>query len=1095
MNEISTKISVSVKVPHRTDHFFRQGIFKRLSIIFGVVLTLGTSQVFAQLIKVTGVVSDNRESMVGVTVKVKGTAIAVTTDVNGKYAISAPSEQSVLVYSFIGYTPKEVTVGSQRVINVTLQATQSQLSEVVVIGYGTVKKPDATGSVAVVRMNELNKAPVTSIDQALAGRIAGVSVVSPDGQPGAAPDIIVRGTGSISNSSAPLYVVDGFPQEGNPFSFLNAQDVESITVLKDASSTAIYGARGSNGVVVITTKRGAEGTPKINYNAFYGVQSIAKEMQLMSPYDFVRLQLDITPSNASALYLGNGRTLDYYKTAPYIDWQDKVFQVAPFMNHSISISGRAGKTNYYISGSYVDQKGLMVASGFNRYQGRISLDQEVIKNLKVGVTANYGYTKSYGNIPNTQSQGISGTPSTQNNPQFNLMFGIWGFRPVNGGDLSVLENTLYDAEGSTGASGVLDRMNPYILAINTLNNTINTNLNTNTYVELTFLKKIVFRSTAGINITTNYNEFFNNSQTRAGSPLTSQGNQNGLSGGISNSYNPSFLNENTLSYNTSIGKNHHINALVGFTDQFTSSRSNSLNAIKVPNEALGVSGIDEGVLNNISVGTSTNTQVAFLGRINYDYKSKYLLTASMRADGSSKFYTGNKWGYFPTAALAWKISEEPFMKNISVLNSTKFRVSYGLTGNNRVSDFPYASPIAVSGANSASSRYSFGNTIVSGAVPTAIFNPDLKWETGAQFDAGFETGILKDRFNVEIDYYKRRTSNLLLLASLPNSIGYSSEITNVGDIQNEGLELTLSSNNIRTKNFSWTSNFNISFNRNKVLALSQGAITRLDLSASQTFGADYSNQPSYIAKVGQPVALIYGYVSDGLYRLADFDKIVNGTSVTYRLKPGIPYYGGNPATVQPGDLKMKDLNGDGVTNDQDYATIGNPLPIHFGGFTNNFTYKNFDLNVFMQWSYGNQVLNGNKALFDGGTTGDTRNMNQNFFAEYADYWTPANDGAQYQRPLANAANVRTISSRLVEDGSFLRLKTVQIGYNFPKSVLSKISISNLRVFASGQNLYTWTHYSGPDPEVSTKNSPTTPGFDYSPYPRARVFVFGANITL
>ncbi|MBW4889739.1 TonB-dependent receptor [Mucilaginibacter sp. HMF5004] len=1095
MNENSTKIPVEKLTPVDVGVFRRQGGLKLLSVCFGIFLTLCCSFVSAQQVKITGTVSDNNETLTGVTVKVKGTVIAVTTDVNGKYTILAPGPQSVLVFSFIGYIPKEVTVGAQRLIDVTLLSSQSQLNEVVVIGYGTVRKPDATGSVAVVRMNEINKAPVTSIDQALAGRIAGVQVTSPDGQPGSAPDITVRGTGSITNSSAPLYVVDGFPQEGNPFSFLNAQDVESVTVLKDASSTAIYGARGSNGVVVITTKRGNEGTPKINYNAFYGVQSIAKQTAVMSPYDFVRLQLDINPQNANALYLGNGRSLDFYRTAPYINWQDKVFQDAPFMNHSISVAGKSGKTNYYLSGSYVDQKGLMVASGFNRYQGRISLDQEVVKNFKIGITANYGYTKSYGNIPSTQSQGISGAPGTQNNPQFNLMFGIWGFRPVNGGDLSVLENTLYDAEGSTGASGVLDRMNPYILAINTLNNTINTNLNTNTYAEFTFLKKFVLRSTAGINITTNYNEFFNNSQTRAGSPLTSQGNQNGLSGGISNSNNPSFLNENTITYNTTIRKIHHINALVGFTDQTTSSRSNSLNAIKVPNEALGVSGIDEGVLNGIGVNTSTNTQVAFLGRINYDYKSKYLLTASMRADGSSKFYTGNKWGYFPTAALAWKISEEPFMQKLTALNNTKLRVSYGLTGNNRVGDFAYTSPIAVSNANSASIRYSYGNTIVSGAIPTAIFNPDLKWETGAQLDVGFETGILKDRFNVELDYYRRRTGNLLLQANLPNSIGYSSEITNVGDIQNEGIEVSLSSTNIRTKNFMWTSNFNISFNRNKVLSLSQGGITRLDASASQTFGSDYQNQPSYIAKVGQPVALIYGYVADGLYRLADFDKITNGTSITYRLKPGIPYYGGNPATVQPGDLKVKDLNNDGVTNDQDYATIGNPMPIHYGGFSNNFTYKGFDLNVFMQWSYGNQILNGNKALFDGGTTGDTRNMNQNFFAEYADYWTPANDGAQYQRPLANATNVRTISSRLVEDGSYLRLKTIQVGYNFPKVILNKIKISNLRIFASGQNLYTWTNYSGQDPEVSTKSSPTTPGFDYSPYPRARVFVFGANITL
>lgn len=1061
----------------------------------GLILTIGfafafCTAVLAQQKQVTGLVVDDKGGpLPGVSIRIKGTQAGTTTDPNGKFSINVPGNNPVLVFSFIGYITQETPVGDKTSVAITLKENEAAaLKEVVVIGYGTTTKKDNTGSVGVVKMDEINRAPVTSLDQALEGRIAGVQVTSPDGQPGAAADITIRGTGSVTSSSAPLYVVDGFPQEGNAFNYLSPDDVASITVLKDASSTAIYGARGSNGVIVITTKRGVSGAPKIGYNGFAGIQNITHEMKLLSTYDFVRLQNDISQPYASAIYFTGGKTLDSYRNVPSVNWQDKVFQTANFQNHTVNISGKSDKTNYYISGNYTGQDGLIVASGFKRYQGRLSLDQQLKDYLKVGITANYAATKSYGNIANLQTQGISGTSSTQNNGQFNLMFGIWTYRPVNGsGNLDALENNFSDDEAVNTDQ---DRVNPYLAALNTLNNTMINNLNVNTYAELKLSKDLLLRSTIGVNTFNTYNEFFNNEFTRAGSPTTAQGVANGYSGGISNAYSTSILNENTLNYNKIFHSVHSLNVLVGFTDQTITNRASSLNAIKVPNEALGVSGIEEGTLNGITASTSANALASVLARVNYGYKDKYLLTISARADGSSKFYTGHKWGYFPTAGVAWRLSEESFMKNVPLLSDTKIRASYGATGNNRVSDFAYASPVRVS-----SGIYDYGNTIVSGAVPTALLNTTLGWETATQLDIGLETGILKNRFQFEIDYYNKKTSKLLLVANLPTSIGYSTVNQNIGDISNQGIEISLTSMNIHNKNFNWSTNFNISFNKNKVLALSQNAQTRLDLSATGGLSTEYSSFPAYIAQVGKPVAMFYGYVSDGLYRLKDFDKIVNGTTTTYRLKPGIPYYGGNPATVQPGDLKFKDLNGDGITNDQDYTTIGNPNPLHFGGISNNFTYKNFDLNIFAQWSYGNQILNANNIFLQGLTTGDARGLGLNMFAPYADYWTPTNDNAKYQRPLANAGNVRSIYSNLIEDGSYLRLKTVQIGYTFPKTMLSRIGVASAKVFVSGQNLAVWTKYDGPDPEVSTKSSPTTPGFDYSPYPRARVFVIGLNVSL
>ncbi|MEJ6979701.1 TonB-dependent receptor [Pedobacter sp. P351] len=1060
-----------------------------LLLIMSTILSNG---IFAQSKVVTGAVTDEKgETLPGVGVVVKGTQTATTTSGDGKFSIRVTGNNSVLVFSYIGFANQEILVGSKSTVVVALKENVSALTEVVVVGYGSVRKPDLTGAVGVVNMADVNKAPVVSVDEALAGRIAGVQLISPDGQPGAVSDIQVRGTGSITQSSSPLYVVDGFAQEGNALNTISPNDIESISVLKDASSTAIYGSRGANGVVVITTKRGTSGTPKIAYNVYAGTQSNISEMKVMSAYDFVRLQIDIDRDYGKAAYLTNGRTLDSYKNSPSINWQDKVFQSAPFMNHNLTLSGQADKTNYYISGNYVDQTGLVVESGFKRYQGRVTIDQQVSKNFKAGVTANYASTKQFGNTPRQQAIGVpsNGTGSGTNSAEFNLMFTIWSSRPVNAsGDLSELENEFSDADEASPRAQ--DRINPYLLALNSNNITAENTLQANSFLEYTFLKDFKLRSTFNVNNVARKITAFNNQYTRGGSPFTIQGRLNGINGSIDDVGTYSFENVNTLAYKKIIRKDHTINGLVGFSNQVIKSDRNLFSTTFIPNENLGINGIDEGIALPTTVTAGQNNLASFFSRLDYNYKSKYILTATMRADGSSKFPSENRWGYFPSAAAKWRLSEERFMKGLSkVLSNASLRASYGLGGNNRVSDYQYTAPINISNTVGGT-RSSFNNSILPGATPGAMENPFLKWETSSMLDIGLEAGFLNNRFSLEIDYYNKKTYDLLLNANLPTSIGFTRIVENIGDIQNEGLELSFNSTNIKKKNFSWNTNLNITFARNEVLSLSRNERV---LGSSPRFSSVYTN-PLYIAQVGQPIARFFGYISDGLYRLEDFDVSQNGAFTNYRLKPTVPTFNSATQLVQPGDMKFKDLNNDGVVDAGDLTIIGNPNPKHMGGVSNNFTYKGFDLNVFLQWMYGNQVYNGNRTVLEGGSQGDNRNLGLNMFAQYADYYTVENDDAEYGRPLMNAFGPRNYSTRFIEDASYLRLKTVNLGYNLPQRLVNKIKMANARVYLSAQNLKTWTNYTGPDPEVSTQNSSTTPGFDYSPYPRTRMLVFGTNIT-
>ena len=1025
-------------------------------------------------IKITGVVKDtHNQALVGVTVKVKDVPAATSTDANGKYEITVPDNSAILIFSNIGFVSQQQAVKDQNVVNVTLADQASGLNEIVVIGYGTSKKKDLTGSVGQVSLADLKRAPVMSIDQALAGRVAGVQVNSSDGQPGAAVNIVIRGANSITQDNSPLYVVDGFPIEGFNLNTFNPQDIESIEVLKDASSTAIYGARGANGVVIITTKKGKVGSAQTTFTTTQGFNNNIKTMKLMDTYQFLQYQLERDPTLGSSAaptptytYLTEpGKTLDDYKSSPTTDWQSPFFKTGSLRNYSLAVRGGTTETLYSVSGSVDNQDGTIIATSYARYQGRITLDQTLSSKIKVGINANYAYLKQAGNA----------VAASTNSGTTNILYSVWGYNPLT----SITDDQAIDP---TTNSANDYKFNPVLNQKNLVRNVTTNNLNVNAYLSYAITPDLLLKITGVLNNSTVGNENFNNSNTYYGSPLTNAGQASGVNGSVSTAKVNNWANENTLTWSKTINNVHNFNILGGFTEQGNTSNTYGFGANFLPNESLGISGLDEGTINPSATKAISSLWKAasFLGRIAYNYNSKYYLTASYRVDGSSKFSEQNHWSYFPSGALAWRFTQEDFLKGSKVLSDGKLRLSYGKTGNNRVGDFSYLSSTAVVPASS----YSYNNTYVSSIIPLTLGNPNLKWETTDQYDAGFDLSFLNSRINLTADVYRKITKNLLLNATLPTSTGYTTAFENIGSVQNQGVEITINTTNVATANFKWSSSFNISFNQNKVRAL---ANNQESLTTGVAWDNGWTSIPAYIAKVGQPLGLMYGYVANGLYQYSDFNKTATGT---YILKSNVPTNGNTRTSIQPGDVKYKDLNGDGVVNASDYTVIGRSLPIHIGGFSNNFTYKNFDLNVFFQWSYGNDIQDVNQMVFNGNALGK-QYLEQ--FASYVNRWTPANQSSPNYR--AGGYFGGGYSSSTIQDGSYLRLKTVSLGYNIPLEILQRFKISSFRVYVSGQNLWTWTKYTGLDPEVSTYNSALTGGFDYSAYPRPRTIAFGINMTL
>lgn len=1053
---------------------------KRILSSLGLIL-FSVSFVLAQVL-VKGTVKDNLgEGVPGASVQVKGTSQGTITDLDGKFAFSVPNKNAIIVISFIGYVTVEQKVDTQKPMVITLREDTKTLDEVVVVGYQEVRKRDLTGSVAKANMNDVLTAPVASFDQALGGRVAGVNVTSGEGMPGGTMNIVIRGNNSLTQENSPLFVIDGFPVEDtSASSTLNPSDIESIDFLKDASATAIYGARGANGVVIVTTKKGKVGRAQLTYDGSFGVQHITRTIPMMDAYEFVKLQNEMYPTVVAGSYLmnyeGKQWTLEDYRNIDQYNWQDEIFQTAWQQSHTLRLTGGTEGVRYNASLSYYDQDGTLLETGYKRMQGRMNTVVRRGK-LNMSLTTNYSRSIQTGSTPSATSY------SGMNN----LFYSVWGYRPVTSPDTPL--SFLMDSATDNAVDSSNDyRFNPILSLKNEYRKNYINNLQMNGFAEYEVINGLKVKVSAGYTYDARKNDQFNNSKTRYGGPTSTDK----VNAQVTRSERLTWLNENTVTYQTNIKKKHFINALAGITFQNSDYEAYAFRTTHIPNESLGMAGMSEGQASTSSSVKSSWSMLSYLGRINYNYKSKYYATASFRVDGSSKFNKNNRFGYFPSASLAWTFTEEEFMKPIkSILSNGKLRFSWGLTGNNRIGEYDYYQLLSVlksrigsyTATNSIPSGvYPFENDATNaGTVPISLQNKNLKWETTEQWNLGVDLSFFDERIGLTMDIYRKNTRDLLLAAQLPYSSGFYNATKNIGKVRNDGLEISLNTLNIKTRDFQWSSNFNISFNKNKVLALSENQTA---LMTAVQFDQNYNGQSSYIAKIGLPMGLMYGYVYEGTYKYDDFNKSGN----SYSLKSSVPHFSTENNT-QPGMPKYADLNGDGVVDSNDRTIIGRGLPVHTGGLTNDFTYKGIDLSIFFQWSYGNDIMNANRLFFE---SSNNRSRELNQYASYTNRWTADNPTSDIPAATNSSSN-RVISSRIIEDGSFLRLKNVTIGYTFPSQMTKKWKIDKARIYVAAQNLWTWTGYSGYDPEVSVRNSALTPGLDYSSYPRAYSVSFGVSL--
>lgn len=1061
---------------------------RRFFLLF--VLCLIGASIYAQSMKVTGkVVDGDGLEVIGASVVVKGAAgVGTITDLNGTYSLTVnDASKDVLVFSYVGMASQEIKVNGRSQINVTLKSDAVLLDEVVAIGYATVKRKDLTGSVASVNSKELSKIPTSDVTQALAGRMAGVQVMQSEGAPGASISIRVRGGISITQSNEPLYIIDGFPSEDG-MSTLDPAEIESIDILKDASATAIYGARGANGVGVITTKSGAQGGGKatVTFDSYVGFKKIAKKLDVLSPYEFVKLDYerkvyDQTDSQESwdaavksfeTIYGKYSDIEANYANREGIDWQDQTLgRTALTQNYRIGVSGGTDKLNYSMAYSYYDEEGAMVFSGSKKHNISFNLNSKVNDRLTVTARMSFDHMR------------VEGMGTSEGGDRFNKMQHILQYRPtigINGSDSDLLgdEDPLFVDD----AGNVMQ--NPLLSAAEETKDKEYRTFQANGGFTFKIIKGLSFRNTTGMRYQTRRNDIFYGDKSVTGK-------RSSINGSIENIENGSFQTSNVLTYNWS-NESNDLTVMAGqeFVSKWT--RNFKASASNFPNDEIGLGDLSLGL-----AGTPESYQnyddklLSFFTRVNYNYKEKYLFTASLRADGSSKFGKNNKWGYFPAFSAAWRMGEEEFIKNLNVFSDLKLRIGYGLAGNNRINSYQ---SLAIMG----SVTYPNGDSTQSGYASNQVPNPELKWEANKTFNFGLDFGFFNQRLTISPEFYINRSSNLLLSAKLPDSSGYSSMVINAGETENKGIDLTINTVNIETKDFSWNTAITFSHNKNLVKKLTGEEVQLWEAS----FG--YS-QNTHIIGVNQPLGQMYGYVTDGLYQVEDFDY--DAATKTYTLKDGIPYMG-DKQNVQPGNWKFKNLDGsaDNKITESDKTVIGNAYPIFYGGINNNFTYKNFDLSIFFTYSYGNDVFNATKLT---NTKSALDNKNVLDVANSANRWVLVNDKGEMitdPQELAAVNKGKTVASIIdnevgdtyihswaVEDGSFLKLSNVTLGYTFPKAWLKKLGVSKLRLYATGSNLFTWTKYSGFDPEVSTMGNGLTPGVDFGAYPKSRSFVFGINL--
>jgi TonB-linked SusC/RagA family outer membrane protein len=1014
--------------------------------------TTSMSSSLQQQQTITGTVTDDvtGETLPGVNVKIEGTLIGNITDANGKYTLQKPDQNAVVLFSFIGYVTQRITYTGQSVIDVKLASDVQSLNEVVVVGYGTQTKRSMTGSIQSVVATEIKDVPVTQVTQSLQGKLAGVQINQGTGVPGLGMNVRIRGAGSITAGSAPLYVIDGFPvsvdNTANSINTgglnnINPDEIESITVLKDAASTSLYGSRAANGVVLITTKRGTSGKSEVGFSAYYGFQALPKKgiPEIMNGTEFAQFKKE------SYEDLGQPVPAAFQNPESYgegYNWYDAMFRTAPVQDYTLSLSSRGDKFSVATVAGYMNQEGIMINSGYSRYSLRINSDYKV--NDKVSMQFNLAptYTTRYA----ASSDGMFWANGLLNNALL-----AWPILPYKNPD-----GTLPISSFLPGLSA-FPSPNYYRAAQEIKTTTNSTRVLSNASIAFEPVKGLILKSAANIELGAGDSKNFQPSTSTTGfavlPPVTATLN-------LRSDWNISWLLENTATYTKSIG-DHNFDVLAGYSTQQFTGNTMSIRATTFPDDRIS----DPDAATTIPLnGTDGEKQewalISYIGRLNYDFRGKYLISASIRRDGSSRFAVDNKWGNFPSVSLGWITSDESFFPKSKVLTFMKVRGSYGLTGNNNIGNYTQYAAVNF-GAN-----YVFGTTTASGTNVNNLANPKLGWETTSQLNIGTDIGFLDNRISLAYDYYVKRTYDMLYDFSIPRSSGYNTFTGNSGELKFWGHEIAITSRNMVGK-FKWTSNVNITFGDNKVVSLAPNV------------NAIY--QGGHISKIGQRIGLFWGLVQEGVYvDQADYDaspKFAQSAVGTIKFKD----MGGPGGTGPDGVIRDTDTDGDRVV-------IGDPTPKYLFGITNTFNFMNFDLSIVASGSVGNDIAN----RFEQGST----NLDGpfNILKEIKYRWrSPSNPGlGKYGTTMRATGMERDMfNSRFINDGSFLTIKNITLGYNVP---VSKVKfMSRLRVYASVQQAFVFTKYKGNNPEVSNSANVLTLGDDNASYPVARTFTFGVNM--
>ena len=1042
-----------------------------LSVVAAMMLVFSMTLSAQSKITVKGKVVDiNGEPLIGVAVIEQNTSNGVMTDADGAYVITA-SKSGSLLFDYMGFKQEVRPVGGKTLINVTLEEDKTLLDEAVVVGYGTMRRSDLTGSVSSVSAKSIENFKTANVLDALGGQVAGVSITTTDGTPGSGYNIIVRGVSTVNGDSSPLYIVDGFEVDG--IDHIANQDIASIEILKDASAAAIYGARAANGVVLVTTKSGRESRATVSYSGSASYRTLSKRLDVLDPYDFVSLQVERNIENAQNYY----RNGSDYDGVPYrfqtakdyiglegINWQDEAFQNTWSQNHDISLSGGTKTTKYAVSFSHFDEDGIFINSGYAKNAARVKLNQKVRDWLDLDINLSYTNQKKYG-------LGTGGY----------VLRNILVYRPTGG--LRVTDDVLLNSSSDPGVDNSYNNhYNPLVATktadLSTLTNTWGAN------GSLTFkiTKDLRFKSSGSYTQAFVRDDYFYYSGSE----------QAARSGGAYGQSTMTLRNNwsvnNVLTYNGKFVKKHKVTVMAGQEFQMSGSEYLRGQAKQFAIEDLGVDKLNAGDLASlVETSRSDKKRLSFFARGFYNYDDRYMATVTFRADASSVFARGNRWGFFPSFAGAWTVSNEPWLKSASSwLENLKLRVGYGTVGNDRISSYMTSDIYTVV-------KVGQGMSQTGALLLNQLSNPNLKWEGSTTINLGVDFSVLNGRIGLTVDAFQKDTKDLLMQQNLSYISGWESQWQNVGKIRNKGLEISLKTININKKNFSWSTDFNISFIDNELVSLLDGTDY---MQVRTNFDSNNTNN-DYIAIVGQPLGNMYGFEFDGVYQVSDFIVTPDGNM---SLKEGVVDNKAHTGVApEPGFVKYKDQltvdtdgdgipdKGDGKITSADRTIIGNGYADWYGGMTNTFHFYGFDLSIVTQFSYGNDVYNVTRFR----TTKTTEN-GLNMLAEVKDRWTLHH--ASNSVPAVRGMTMHDIYSRFIEDGSYLRLKNVTLGYSFPSKWMSKIKVSKLRLYASANNLYCFTKYSGYDPEVNGKSSPLMPGLDNCAYPKNTAYTMGLEIT-